>query len=68
MMQVMQHKMKMHVCILCLFIFGGACFYALMEEHEHEDGSTTPWTYVDGMYWAICTLTTVGYGDMSLTR
>merc|ERR1712032_831857 len=44
-----------------LFLVGGMIAFAI--DLETNDASDTPW--VDGLYLAVITLTTVGFGDFS---
>jgi|SRR3989338_1590133 len=43
------------VAVILLFLFGGATFYHLIEK----------WRYIDSLYFAAATMTTVGYGDIT---
>jgi len=42
---------------LALQLFGGVLFYRFVEH----------WSWLDCLYFAVCTLTTVGYGDLTPT-
>eukprot|EP00939_MAST-03C_sp_MAST-3C-sp1_P003917 g3917.t1 len=54
--------------LLLLYVVAGTAFYALVPgalfDTEYEDGGAG---FVNGLYFTIVTLTTVGYGDMSPT-
>ena len=39
----------------------------LEEEKTNENGEKVPWTVVDGLYYSVQTMTTVGYGDLTPT-
>lgn len=43
------------VIVILLFLFGGALFYHWKEK----------WSYLDAVYFAAATMTTVGYGDIT---
>jgi voltage-gated potassium channel len=43
--------------VLALQLFGGVLFYRFVEH----------WSWLDCLYFAVCTLTTVGYGDLTPT-
>ena len=50
------HKKLLYVVILMLILFfGSATFYHRVEK----------WRYIDAMYFAAATMTTVGYGDIT---
>ncbi len=64
------------IASLCVWVGGylgiGCLFYMLNERHECDwlpdsqcSNCSTPWTAVDSMYFAVVTMTTVGYGDLS---
>ena len=45
----------LQLLVICLYIFIGTVFYS------NEEG----WSYIDGMYYTMVTMSTVGYGDLS---
>ena len=47
----------LQLLVICLYIFIGTVFYS------NEEG----WSYIDGMYFTMVTMSTVGYGDFSPT-
>ena len=50
------HRRILYVIVLILlFLFGGATFYHIVEN----------WRYIDALYFATATITTVGYGDIT---
>lgn len=50
------HKRIIYVLIVILIVFfGGATFYHYVEN----------WRYLDSLYFAAATMTTVGYGDIT---
>ena len=48
------------VCLLLATVILGWAFFSLVEDSSEKNAS-----WIDGMCWAIVTLTTVGYGDYS---
>lgn len=50
------HRRIIYILIvIMLFLFGGATFYHYVEK----------WRYIDALYFASATMTTVGYGDIT---
>ena len=43
------------IIVIVLILFGSATFYHIIEK----------WTYLDSLYFAAATMTTVGYGDIT---
>jgi Ca2+-binding EF-hand superfamily protein len=43
---------------LAVVLVAGTAFYANVED----------WSYLQALYWCVCTCTTVGYGDLDLTQ
>jgi hypothetical protein len=52
-------KIATAVFVLNVVILSGAAFFYAAEDD---------WTFIDAVWWAVCTVTTVGYGDLSLTN
>lgn len=48
--------------IFVLLILGGGFIYSKI---EYYPGTLQPWTYLDGVYFATTTVTTIGYGDLT---
>lgn len=49
---------KVQYSLIAIFLMGliGTLFFS-----SNED-----WTYLDAVYWTVCTMTTVGYGDLTV--
>ncbi len=47
-----------------ILLIGAAVFY-FAEKHVQEESTGKPFTFLDALYWAIVTVTTIGYGDIS---
>lgn len=52
-------KYKQALLILFILLIGGAVSIYLLERSQNDQFKT----FVDGLWWAIVTITTVGYGD-----
>eukprot|EP00937_MAST-01D_sp_MAST-1D-sp2_P006443 g6443.t1 len=57
------------LCILFLIFFGAVVFGPILNENKNKDPALgyAGWTFVDGVYFSIVTITTVGYGDLTPT-
>ena len=53
-------KYKLVLALFCIFILtlAGTLFYSANEG----------WTGTQALYWVVCTMTTVGYGDLTVTK
>ena len=61
-----RRERRLAVATVILYMLSGFVFYSFIAP-QHKDtanGGTTPWTFVDCIYFAVTTTTTVGYGDL----
>lgn len=53
--KVYHRRLAYIVIVILLILFGSATFYHIVER----------WSYLDALYFAAATMTTVGYGDIT---
>ncbi|MBI2886892.1 MAG: NAD-binding protein [Chloroflexi bacterium] len=54
-------RLGVRAAISATIIVGGSAFLMYLLEHDRNELYTTPW---DGLWWALVTMTTTGYGDI----
>ena len=50
----LHRKFTLAIIIFLIFLIGGILIYSSIEE----------WRYIDSAYFAVATVTTIGYGDL----
>lgn len=65
-LDVFRKKAQMLLTVVCFAVFYILITALIMFNVEHDNSPDTHFfdTYWDAIYWATCTLTTVGYGDI----
>ena len=53
---VIYKRLTVLLALFCLFLIGGAFSYTLVEGE--------PWSFLDGLYMTVLTISTVGYGEV----
>ena len=57
-MQPHDAKLMLSLLVLVFTPIAGAVFFAVNEQ----------WSFIDALFWSVITVTTIGYGDLSLNE
>ena len=57
--QMNAYKINFSIALLITALISGSVFFY---------GNEPDWTFVGSVYWVVCTMTTVGFGDLTITK